>query len=263
MCRSRDIRCLRIVGVLAVVASLIAGPRPGYALFGVGDIVFDPTNLIQNTLTAIRTLQSNLNEATQIANDIRMIANQVQQLANEALNLATLPLSLLQDLQAQLQGYAALLRQAQGLSFQLGSIAAQYEQLYGTVGQPARSSAALLQQASQWTQQLRQASATAMQVQSVWERLTGQQTRLQLALTASDTAQGNLQVSQATNQLLGVMAEQQASLQQILAASSRAEVSLLAMQAAQDEAARANAAHFMDGFTTMTPVQGIGIPPFR
>jgi len=260
MCRSCGLRMLVIV---ALVTSLTTGPRLGHALFGVGDIVFDPTNLIQNTLTAIRTLQSNLNEATQIANDVRMIANQVQQLANEALNLATLPLSLLQDLQAQLQGYAAVLRQAQGLSFQLSAVAAQYEQLYGTVGQPARSSAALLQQASQWTQQLRQASATAMQVQSVWERLTGQQVQIQLALTASDTAGGNLQVSQATNQLLGVMAEQQGSLQQILAASSRAEASLLAMQAAQDEAARANAAHFMDGFTTMTPVQGIGIPPFR
>ncbi|MGE3537832.1 MAG: P-type conjugative transfer protein TrbJ [Candidatus Tectimicrobiota bacterium] len=267
---NRGVRGRRIVGVLALVASLLAGPRPGAALFGVGDIVFDPTNLLQNTLTALRTLQSNLNEATQIAHQVRMVANQVQQLTNqvqqlahEAQNLATLPLSLWQDLQAQLQTYTALLHQAQGISFQLNQVPAQIAQLYATAGQPARSSAALLQQASRWTQQLQQASATAMQVQSVWERLTGQQTRLQRALTASDTAGGNLQVSQATNQLLGVLAEQQGSLQQMLAASGRAEASLLALQAAQDEAARAQAAHFMDGFTTMTPVQGIGIPPFR
>ncbi|MGE3350054.1 MAG: P-type conjugative transfer protein TrbJ [Ramlibacter sp.] len=260
---NRGVRGRHIVGVLAVVASLLAGPRLGSALFGVGDIVFDPTNLLQNTLTAIRTLQSNLNEATQIANDVRMIANQGQQLAYEGQNLATLPLSLWHDLQAELRTYTRLLQQAQGLSFQLNQVPAQIAQLYATAGHPARSSAALLQQASQWTQQLRQASATAMQVQSVWERLTGQQGQIQRALTASDTAQGNLQVSQATNQLLGVLAAQQGSLQQILAASSRAEASLLAMQAAQEEAARANATHFMDGFTTMTPVQGIGIPAFR
>jgi P-type conjugative transfer protein TrbJ len=251
------------VGVLAVIASLLAGPRPGSALFGVGDIVFDPTNLLQNTLTAIRTLQSNINEATQIANEVRMIANQVQQLAYEVQNLATLPLSLWHDLQAELRTYTSLLQQAQGLSFQLSQIPGQVAQLYRTAGRPATSSAALLQQATRWTAQLQQASATALQAQSVWERLTGQQTRLQQALSASETAHGNLQVSQATNQLLGVLAEQQGSLQQILAASSRAEASLLALQAAQDEAARANAAHFMDGFTTMTPVQGVGIPPFR
>lgn len=244
-------------------ASLAGVPRWSYAVFGVGDVVIDPTNLVQNSLTALRTLQTTVNQATQIANEVRMIANQVQQLANEARNLASLPTSLLGDIQGQLRGYTATLSQAQGLSFQLRSIAPQFEQLYATFGQPARSSAGLLQQASQWTQQLREASAAAMQVQSVWERLTGQQTRLQTALTASDNAGGNLQVSQATNQLLGVLAEQQASLQQILAASSRAEASLLATQAAQDDAARANAQHFMNGFTTMTPVQGIGIPSFR
>ncbi|MGE3538673.1 MAG: P-type conjugative transfer protein TrbJ [Candidatus Tectimicrobiota bacterium] len=260
---NRGVRGRRIVGVLALVASLLAGPRPGAALFGVGDIVFDPTNLLQNTLTAVRTLQSNLNEATQLANDVRMIANQVQQLAHEAQNLATLPLSLWQDLQAELHTYTRLLQQAQGLSFQLSQIPDQMAQLYRTAGRPATSSAALLQQATRWTAQLQQASATALQAQSVWERLSGQQTRLQLALSASERAGGNLQVSQATNQLLGLLAEQQSSLQQILAASGRAEASLLALQAAQEEAARANAAHFMDGFTTMTPVQGVGIPPFR
>ncbi|MFU7556800.1 P-type conjugative transfer protein TrbJ, partial [Pseudomonas paraeruginosa] len=31
--------------------------QPAHALFGVGDIVLDPTNLVQNTLTAVRTLE--------------------------------------------------------------------------------------------------------------------------------------------------------------------------------------------------------------
>jgi type IV secretion system protein TrbJ len=261
--RTRTNRFAWAGALLLLLASLTVMPRRGAAVLGVGDVVIDPTNLIQNTFTALRTLQTTINQATQIANEVRMITNQVQQLANEARNLAALPTSLLGDLQGQLRGYTTTLSQAQGLSFQLSSLAPQFEHLYATFGQPARSSATLLQQATQWTQQLRQASTAAMQVQSVWERLSGQQTQLQTALTASDTASGNLQVSQATNHLLGVMAEQQASLQQILAASGRAEASLIATQAAHDDAARANAAHFMEGFTTMTPVHGIGIPPFR
>src|SRR5262249_22196725 len=149
--------------------------------------------LIQNTLTALRTLQTTINQATQIANEVRIIANQVQQLANEARNLASLPTSLLGDLQAQLREYTTTLNQAQGLSFHVSTVTPQFEHLYEPAGHPVRTSAGLLQQASQWTQQLHHASAAAMQAQSVWERLTGQQARLQTALTASDNAGGNLQ----------------------------------------------------------------------
>ena len=70
-------------------------------------------------------------------------------------------------------------------------------------------------------------------------------------------------MTQASNELLGILAEQTASMQQILAASQRVVTSLTALEAAEADAARANAAHFMDGFATMTPVQGIGIPTFR
>jgi len=220
--------------------------------------VFDPTNFLENALTAIRTLQSNINEATQIANQVRQIANQVQQLQNDATNLLSLPFSLLNELQNSIAQYTSLLQQASGLTYQLNGFVSQFTQLYPTFGQPALSSATLLQQTQRWTAQMRAAAQGAMQAQSIVDRLTGQRDRLTRALAASEGATGNLQGTQATNQLLGLMAEQQASLQDILAASSRAEASLIATEAAQ-----ADAAHFMDGFTTMAPVQGVGIPPFK
>ena len=43
-------------------------------------VVFDPGNFSQNILTAIRTLQSNVNEASQIANQIQQINNQIHNL---------------------------------------------------------------------------------------------------------------------------------------------------------------------------------------
>ena len=55
-------------------------------MFGVGDIVLDPTNLVQNTLTAVRTLE-------QINNQIRQLQNEAQMLINQARNLASLPSS--------------------------------------------------------------------------------------------------------------------------------------------------------------------------
>ena len=66
--------------------------QPAHALFGVGDIVLDPTNLIQNTMTAARTLE-------QINNQITSLQNEAQMLINQARNLASLPHSSLQALQ--------------------------------------------------------------------------------------------------------------------------------------------------------------------
>ena len=45
------------LAALAVACTLAIGAmQPAHALFGIGDIVLDPTNLVQNTLTAIRAL---------------------------------------------------------------------------------------------------------------------------------------------------------------------------------------------------------------
>ena len=49
-------------------------------------VVIDPTNLIQNTLTAIQTLE-------QIYNQIKQLENEVQMLRNQARHLASLPSS--------------------------------------------------------------------------------------------------------------------------------------------------------------------------
>jgi P-type conjugative transfer protein TrbJ len=252
-------------------------PRTGLAILGVGDVVIDPTNLVQNTLTALRTLQTTLNQATQIANELTMITHQVKQLANEATmltnqgtqianqvkELTSLPTSILGDLMGSLQQYTDTLKNADGLTYQLSDLTTQFNRLYPTFGRPAVSSSTLVAQTAQWTQQVRSALQGAMQVQSVIEKLTAQRTQVGTALTASQAAVGNLQVSQASNQLLGVLAEQLASLQQIIAASGRAETSLMATEAASDDAARANAEHFMRGFTDWHPVGGQGLPAWR
>ncbi len=49
-------------------------------------IVLDPTNFVQNTLTAVRTLE-------QINNQIHQLQNEAQMLMNQARNLASLPTS--------------------------------------------------------------------------------------------------------------------------------------------------------------------------
>ena len=70
-------------------------------------IVFDPTNYVQNTLTAIRTLE-------QINNQIRQLQNEAQMLMNQARNRASLPSSVLGQLRANLATTDRLIAQARG-----------------------------------------------------------------------------------------------------------------------------------------------------
>src|SRR5258707_2714023 len=110
------IRSLRIL-IVALVCGVLAWPAQ--AQF----VVIDPANLIQNTLSAIRSL-------TQIENQIQSLANEAVMLENEAKNLTNLNFNSLGRLQGILGTIQRLLNQAQGLSLQLAQANAQFTRLY-------------------------------------------------------------------------------------------------------------------------------------
>jgi P-type conjugative transfer protein TrbJ len=66
-------------------------------------VVYDPTNYVQNVLSAARALE-------QINNQIQSLQNEAQMLINQARNLASLPYSSLQQLQQSVQRTQALPR---------------------------------------------------------------------------------------------------------------------------------------------------------
>ena len=78
-------------------------------------VVVDPTNLVQNTLTAIRTLE-------QINNQIQQLQNEAQMLMNQARNLASLPSSVVGHLRANLATTERLIAQAQGLAYDVTNL---------------------------------------------------------------------------------------------------------------------------------------------
>jgi hypothetical protein len=49
------------IGLVLMGGGASLAPRPAYALFGIGDIVIDPTNLIQNTISAVANAKTLLN----------------------------------------------------------------------------------------------------------------------------------------------------------------------------------------------------------
>lgn len=65
-------------------------------------VVFDPTNFGQNILTAARTLQSNINEAAQIAELVNQYNQMLTEYATMLTNLTSLPSSLKGQVEASL-----------------------------------------------------------------------------------------------------------------------------------------------------------------
>ena len=78
----------RLVAVLLIGACLAP---PAHAQI----TVFDPSNFIQNSLTAARSLQ-------EINNQLQQLTNEATMLVNEARNLTSLPFSIVAQLRATL-----------------------------------------------------------------------------------------------------------------------------------------------------------------
>jgi type IV secretion system protein TrbJ len=236
-----------LTGVTGLLGLSLVQPQQGAAILGVADIVHDPINLVQNTFTAIRSLISNANEVT-------VINGQIQQLANEARQLASLPLSLVAQIDAAITSYTTLLAEGQGMVYQLKATTQQFEDLYS---QGFGGEGSFMQRAQRMLGQVRAAGRLATQVTAIYDRICSQQTRVGQLLAASQASAGQLQAEQAGNQLIGLMAEQQVSIQQILATDQRLKVSESMRQLVMEEKAYQNAQDYGRGLTVV-PIRAPG-----
>lgn len=208
------------------VASTMA--TPAYALFGFGDIVFDPSNYAQNVLTAARTLQ-------QINNQITALQNQAQMLINQARNLASLPYSSLQQLQTSIQRTRSLLSQAQNIAYNVQAIDKAFQSKYANVSMSASDAQLVADARTRWRNTVG-GLQDAMRVQAtVVGNLDTDRTQMSALVGASQSATGALQATQAGNQLLALQAQQLSDLTAVIAANGRAR----ALQSAEQEAAAA------------------------
>ena len=190
--------------------------------------VIDAANVVQSTLTALNTLKTTVQHATQIA-------NQVQSLANQARNLEALPTTIVGDLTSTISQYTAVLQQSQGLTYQLQGIQGQFQRLYPQHGM---STQAYLQSLPGTAQTTYYALQDAMRSQAVLDRLLKERAQLDTAMSHSAQASGALQAQQAATEVQGVMVQQLNGLQEIQAATGRAQATMLSNQLIADMAAR-------------------------
>lgn len=197
---------------------------PVFAPCASAEIVYDPTNHVENVLQAARALEQ--------------INNQLTSLANEARMLSQLNLQLSPELSQSIGAARQLLEQAQGIRQNLTTITSDMQKLYPN-DMRGLDLDSLLRQSDRWVEQSRDSVETLMQASAASTGQLGDaQSTMNRALTASAGAQGQTSAIQASTQALGVLSAQIAQLQQLQAAEARALASERLEQIAREERAR-------------------------
>jgi type IV secretion system protein TrbJ len=242
-----QIRKHLIFSVLALAASgslcMALTVTPARAQF----TVFDPTNYAQNLLTAARALN-------QINNQIQSLQNQATMLTNMAKNLTRIDFPELQQLNQTLQQIDRLMAQAQGIDFRVDGLDAQFQRLFPQTYNQAMSGN---QRVIESRTRLDAAMAAFRQTMSVQAQVVGNVQADAQALSAiaakSQSAEGALQVGQATNQLLALAAKQQFQVQNLMAAQYRAEAVEQARRVQAEADAQAATTRFLGSGSAYTP----------
>ncbi|HDP4805356.1 P-type conjugative transfer protein TrbJ [Pseudomonas aeruginosa] len=236
------------LAALAVACTLAFGAvQPAHALFGVGDIVLDPTNLVQNTLTAIRTLE-------QINNQIQQLQNEAQMLMNQARNLASLPSSVVNRLRTNLATTQRLIDEAKGLAYDVANVDREFALLYPEQYAATVSGNQMYEDAqARWKNTLNGLQTTMRMQAQVSQNLGEDESVLADLVSKSQSAEGALQAMQAMNQLLALQAKQSIQSQRLQITQDRATSLELARQAAATERAREVRRRFLGTGTAYTP----------
>lgn len=228
----------RIVPLM--VASLVVAMtvQPADAVFGVGDVVIDPTNLVQNTYTAARELQQINNQIQQLQNEARILMNQAEDLKN-------LDYASEEHLMRVLERIETLMRRADEVTYEVEQSERAYAERFPESYEGLTRDEIVQTAFVQW-EISRSAFSDAILVQSgIVSSIVESRDTLMDLVGESQAAGGNLAAVQAGNQLTALGVEQQMQMQQLMAAQYRAEALEAARRAAIDEQSREFHRRFM------------------
>jgi type IV secretion system protein TrbJ len=182
-------------------------------------VVLDPANLVQNITSTAYALRSVNNQIIQLENEARM-------LENEGKHLTNLQYSNLSRLRSTLATTTRLLQEADGLAYTLTGTESGLAEWYPTIYSVSDTIAQMTHAARQREGLSRSATQAAMRVQGQSaENIASDADTLAQTIDRSQAAVGELQATQATNQLLALQARQMMQDQQLRIAQDRANAS--------------------------------------
>ena len=231
MARRRGIITLALIAVIGV-----SHAPASYAQFG--GVVYDPANYVQNFYTAVRSYTQIIRQAQQLRNEANMLINQAKHLSRLDVNSAT-------DLNRILNEIAYLNRQAENVAYDVNRTRQLLEEHFPS-DYEGMSQDELIVQAEAQFQMSERAQNDAMLMQSkMVESLQEDQVLLGQLMNTSHGSVGELQATQSTNQLMGLLVKQSMQAQQMQITQARAESLEARRHLALEKEARARRKLFM------------------
>jgi len=229
--------------ITAVVATMLCAATTVHAQ----RVVIDPTNLVQNTLTAIRTLE-------QINNQIQQLQNEARMLTNQARNLASLPFNVVSRLRSNLATTQRLIARAKGMAYDVARMDQDFQRLYPEQYAATVSGDQMYRDTQERWKNTLNGLQTTMQMQAqASQNLSDDEGVLADLVGKSQSAEGALQAMQAMNQLLALQAKQSIQSQRLQITQDRAASLELARQATAAERGREVRRRFLGEGTPYTP----------
>ena len=204
----------RIISLtLAAFLSLAHTPLASAQFFG--GIVYDPSNYAQNFRTAVHNYTQLIRQAQQLQNEANMLINQAK-------HLSKLDINSVNDLNRILNEIAYLNNQADNVAYDVNRtrqlIREHFPDTYEGMSQDE-----LTVQAEQQFAMSERAHSEAMLMQSkMVESLDSDRVLLGQLMNSSHGSVGELQATQSTNQLMGLLVKQSMQAQQMQISQSRA-----------------------------------------
>jgi len=229
-----------IIAAILLATSPMAVAPPAHALFGVGDIVIDPTNLAQNILTAARSLE-------QINNQIRQLQNEAQMIRNQAEDLLSLDIDVSIELGRIMDEILRLTEEANAISYKVEETDRVFREHYPEEYEDWSSTRMAETAEFQWQTSRAAYQDTLLMQSRVVQAIAVDTQVLDELVSASQGATGNLAVQQAGNQLTALGIKQDMQLQQLMAAQYRAEALERARRLQIERESKARHQKFMSG----------------
>jgi P-type conjugative transfer protein TrbJ len=182
--------------------------------------VFDPANYAQNTLTELHTLQSTINEATQISNQLQQLAHQVQ-------NLQNIPSGIWGQVQQDLSSLTQIAKVGQSISYADSTLSAEFAKMYPGYTVPTNYTQAYTQWGTNALGGMQGALASAGLQSSQFASEDATFAQLQ---ALSDGAAGHMQALQVSNMIAIAQVQQLQKLRQLQMAQLQGELGYLATQ---------------------------------
>lgn len=226
----------RIVSlILASVLALSHTPAV-HAQFG--GVVYDPANYVQNFYTAVRSYTQIVRQAQQLSNEATMIINQGKHLAKLDLNSVT-------DLNRILGEIAYLNTQAENVAYDVDRTRELVREHFPEDYSGMSDDDVMVAAEAQWQMSRRAYNASMVMQSKMVESLEEDRAMLGQLMNKSHISVGELQATQSTNQLMGLLVKQSMQAQQMQITQSRADSIEAARRLAIEKESRVRMNSFM------------------